>query len=87
MSLHYKSDSSYLFFSKKIIYNFETDKNNINFPTQLYLEHISKKFVAAESREEFLKENVHNFSVNYNAIDKSDILNIHKYSMVKNKIK
>ena len=87
MSLHYKSDSSYLFVSKKIIYKFEADKNNINFPTQLYLEHISKKFVAAESREVFLKENVHNFSVNYNAIDKSDILNIHKYLMVKNKIK
>ena len=31
--------------------------------------------------------NVYNFSVDYDAIDKSDILNIHKYLMVKNNIK
>ena len=27
---------------------------------------------------------MYDFSVNYNALDKSDILNIHKYLMVKN---
>ena len=30
---------------------------------------------------------VYNFSVNYNSIDKSDILNIYKYLMTKNSIK
>ena len=33
-----------------------------------------------------LKGNAYDFSVDYNSIDKSDILNIHKYLMVKNNI-
>ena len=45
------------------------------------------EFGAIESREVSLAGNMYNFSVSYNAIDKSDILNIHKYFMVKNKIK
>ena len=36
--------------------------------------------------KEPLKENVYDFSVDYNAVDKSDILTIHKYLMVKNNI-
>ena len=48
---------------------------------------ISNGFGATESRELSLKGNVYDFSVDYNAIDKSGILNIHKYLMVKNKIK
>ena len=32
------------------------------------------------------KGNAYDFSVDYNSIDKSDILNIHKYLMVKNNI-
>ena len=32
------------------------------------------------------EENVYDFSVDYNAIDKSDILGIHKHLMVKNNI-
>ena len=35
----------------------------------------------------YLSGNVYNFSVNYHSIDKSDILNIHKYLMTKNNIK
>ena len=35
----------------------------------------------------FLNGNVNNFSFDYNFIDKSDILNINKYLMTKNKIK
>ena len=33
-----------------------------------------------------LNGNVYDFSVNYVAIDKSSILNIHKYSVIKNNI-
>ena len=36
------------------------------------------------SSEVSLNGNVHDFSVDYNSIDKSDILNIHKYLMNKN---
>ena len=53
------------------------------------LETISKKFDAVESTEVSFKGNVYNFLDDYNAIDNSDILIIHKYSqvMVENKIK
>ena len=34
---------------------------------------------STESREVSLNRNVYDFSVNYNSIGKSDILNIHKY--------
>ena len=33
-----------------------------------------------------IKGNVYDFSVDYSAIDKSNILNIHKYLMIKNNI-
>ena len=41
-------------------------------------------FHASESKEVPLGGNVYNFSVDYNAIDKSGISYIHKYLMVKN---
>ena len=42
---------------------------------------------ATVSREISLNGNVYDFSVDYNSIDKSDILNIQKYLMTKNNIK
>ena len=48
---------------------------------------ISKKFDAVESTEVSFKENVYNSLNDFNAIDNSEILIIHKYLMVKNKIK
>ena len=47
----------------------------------------SDGFSVNESREVSLNKNVYNFSVDYNSIDTSDILNIHKYLMAKNNIK
>ena len=40
-----------------------------------------------ETREVSLNGNVHDVPVDYNSIDKSNILNIHKYLMTKNNIK
>ena len=37
-----------------------------------------------ESREVSLNGNVYDFSLDYNFIDKSDIINIHQYLMTKN---
>ena len=54
---------------------------------QLYLESIFNGFSATESREVSLNGNVYDFSVDYNSIDKSDILNIQKNLMKKNNIK
>ena len=48
---------------------------------------MSNGFRGAESSEVSLKENVYDFSVDHNAIDKSDILSIHKYLLVSNNIK
>ena len=48
---------------------------------------ISDKFNYVEAEEISFKGNVYNFSEDYHAIEKSDILNIHKYLMVKNNIK
>ena len=52
-----------------------------------YFESISNGFSVAESRVVFLDENVYDFSVDCNFIDKSDIINIHKYLMTKTNIK
>ena len=54
---------------------------NVDFPTQFCLGN------ATESREVSVNENIYDFSVNYHSIDKSDILNIHKYLLSKSNIK
>ena len=56
----------------------------LNFVSEVYL---YNGFSAIESGEVFLNENVYNFSVDCKPVDKSDILNIHKYLMAKNNIK
>ena len=65
----------------------KADNENVKFPNQFCLQSISNGFSATESREVSLNENVYDSSVDYNSIDKSDILNIHKYLMKKNNIK
>ena len=53
----------------------------------IYLGSISEKFGASESLKVSAKGNMSHFSVDYDAIDKSDILNIHNYLMIRNNIK
>ena len=45
-----------------------------------------KDFTKDEQSELSLNGTVHNFSVDYSSIIKEDILNIHQYLMIKNKI-
>ena len=85
MKLYCNHDNSYLFVNRKEIFNFTTDDKNINFLT--LMDFISNGFDATESVKVSFKGNVYDFIVNDNAIDKSDILNIHKYLMVKSNIK
>ena len=87
MRLHYNADNSYLFVNKKELFKFKVSKKNVNFSTQFCLGNISNGFSAIESREVSLNRNVYDFSVDYNSIDKSDLLNIHKYLLTKNDIK
>ena len=87
LNLHYNADNSYLFVNGKEILKFKADNKNVNFPTQFCLRSFSNGFITTESREVSSNGNVYDFSVHYNSIKKSDILNIHKYLMTKNNIK
>ena len=87
LCLHYNAGNSYLFFKGQEIFKFKADNKNANFLTHFCLGSISNGFRSTESRERSLNGNVYDFSFDYNSIDKSDILNIHKYLMTKNNIK
>ena len=76
-----------MFVNGKEIIRFNANNKNANFPTRFCLESISDGFSVTESGEVSLNENVHDFSVDFNSIDKSCILNIDKYLMTKNNIK
>ena len=76
MSLHYNDNNSYLFLNGKEIFKFKANNKNVNFPIQFCLGSIFNRFSAAESREVSLNGNVYDFSIDYNSIDKSDILTI-----------
>ena len=76
MSLHYNDNNSYLFLNGKEIFKFKANNKNVNFPIQFCLGSIFNGFSAAESREVSLNGNVYDFSIDYNSIDKSDILTI-----------
>ena len=86
LKLHY-SANSYLFVNGKEIFKFKSNNKNVNFPTQFSLASASNGFSNIDSREVSLSGNVYDFSVDYNFIDKSDILNIHKLLMTKNNVK
>ena len=85
--MFYNAGNSYLFINRKEIFNFKAYNESINFPTQFYFGSICNGFSATESREVSLNRSVYDFSVYYNSVDKSDILNIRKYLMTKNNIK
>ena len=73
---------------RKEILKFKANNKDVNFSTQFYLGKVCiGKIAAAESTEVSFKGSVYDFSVNYNAISKSDIINIYNYSMVENSIK
>ena len=76
-----------MFVNEKEVFKFDANNESVNFPTPFCLGSISDGFGAIESRQLSLGGNVYNLSVECDAIDKSDILNIHKYLMGKNNIK
>ena len=73
--MYYKHDNNYLFNGKEI-YKFKAVKEMSTFPTQFCA---GKYLISVESEKVSLKGNV------YDVYDKYDILNIHKYLLVKNK--
>ena len=73
----------YLLMEKKSL-NLKMTIKLLTFATQFCPGSTSNKFSATQSREASLNGNVYDFSLDYNCSDKSDILNIHKYLMIKN---
>ena len=85
MSLHYNGANSYLFVNGIEIIKFKTKGSEISaYP--LRLGNISKDWSVDNMKKTGLKGYFCDFSVDYNAIAASDILDIHKYSMKKNEI-
>ena len=78
LSLFYNDDNKLLVNGKEI-FKFKADNKNVNFQTQFRLGSLSNGCSAIESRKVSSNGKVHHFSVDFKSIDKSDILNIHKY--------
>ena len=76
-----------MFVKGQEMFKFKADNKNVNFLSQFCLGSLSDKSGATKSIEVSLKGNAYDFSVNYIAFDKCDILNIHKYLKFKNNIK
>ena len=76
LSLHYNDDNSYWFVSGKEIYKFKASNKKNNLPSQFFLESIFKEFDRVNTKEVSFQVNVYDFSVDYDAIHKSNITNI-----------
>ena len=87
MSFYYNADTSYLFVNRKEIFKFKSNNKSVNFSTQFFLATVINGLSTTNYREVSLNVNVYDFPVDYNSIDKSDILNIHKYLINKNNMK
>ena len=82
--MHYSGDNSYLFVNGKEIYKLKGDNGilNLKFVYEAYLMDLMLLTL-----EKYLQENVYDFSADYKAVDKFEILNIDKYLIVENNIK
>ena len=76
LNLHYNRNNSFLFNATKI-YQFKANDPEIKYP--LCFGNISKDFTAIKHEKTGLNAYVYKFSVDYNIIDTSTIINIHKY--------
>ena len=84
LSLHYNGANSYLFVNGTEIYKFKAKDSEI-VATQLWLGNISKDWSADNMKKMDLMV-MSDFSVNYDATDVDDIVDIQKYLMKKNNI-
>ena len=76
-----------MFVNEKENYKFKANNKNVNFLTHFCLESITNRFDYDESEEVSFKFDIWDFSVDYDTIDKSELLKIHKYLMVMNNLK
>ena len=85
LSLHYNGPNSYLFVNGAEIIKFKAKDSEIT-PYQLCLGNILKDWSIDNMKKTSLQGCVYNFSIGYDAILVSDVLDIHKYLMKKNEI-
>ena len=83
--MHYNGDNSYLYVNGTEIYKFKA-KNSEIVLYELCLGNISKDFSGDNMKRTRLNGYVYDFSVDYDAVETSDILNICKYLMEKNDV-
>ena len=83
--MHYNGTNSYLFVNGTEIIKFKGKDSEIT-PYPLCLGNISKDWSLDNMKKTSLKGRVYDFNVDYDIISVSDILDIHKYLMEKNKI-
>ena len=73
--------------STEKISKLKADNKYMNFPTQFCLGSICENFDCVRSEKVQIKEIIYDFSVDFDAISKSEVLAIHEYLMDKNNIK
>ena len=83
--MHYNGANSYLFLNGTGIIKFKAKDSEI-IAYHLCLGNISKDWSVDNMKKTGLKGYVYDFSVDYDAIAVSDVLDIHKYLMKKNEI-
>ena len=84
-SLHYNGANSYLFVNGTEIYKFKAKDSEI-VATPLCLGNISKDWSVDNMKKTGFDGYVYDFSVDYDATDVDDIVDIHNYLMEKNNI-
>ena len=82
LSLHCNGANSYLFVNCTEIYKFKAKGFEI-VATPLFLENISKHWSVDNMKKAGVNGYVYDFSVDYDATDGDDIVDIHKYLMKK----
>ena len=85
LSLHYNDDNSYLFVNGREVTKFKA-KNSEVIKYPIFLGGLSKDYYLNGRKDTGLYGNVHEFSIDYNAITNNKIVDIHKYLMEKNGI-
>ena len=81
--MHYNGANSYWFVNGTEIIKFKA-KNSEIVPYSLCLGNISKDWTNDNMKKTGFNGYIYDFSTDYKVINKSDILNIHKYLMKKN---
>ena len=82
LSLHYNGANSYLFVNGTEIIKFKAKDSEI-IPYSLCLENISKDWTNDNVKITGYNDYIYDFSTDCDVINKSDILDIHKYLMKK----